>query len=94
VKRAPDGFGSDPDRYRYDVIFLRPPLTATKALKSVSTNPGVDQVSPGTGVLYFSRLISKATQSRLNRIIGLPVYQDMTIRNWNTTSRLLALLEA
>jgi uncharacterized protein (DUF1697 family) len=94
VKRAPDGFGSDPDRYRYDVIFLRPPLTATKALKSVSTNPGVDQVSPGTGVLYFSRLISKATQSRLNRIIGLPIYQDMTIRNWNTTSRLLDLLEA
>ncbi|HSJ83592.1 MAG TPA: DUF1697 domain-containing protein [Acidimicrobiia bacterium] len=93
VNRAPDGFGSDPARHRYDVIFLRPPLTAERAMKSVSTKPGVDQARPGTGVLYFSRLISKATQSHMSRIIGLPVYQDMTIRNWNTTSKLLALLE-
>jgi uncharacterized protein (DUF1697 family) len=93
VNRAPDGFGSDPARYRYDVIFLRPPLSATRAMKDVSTKPGVDQVSPGTGVLYFSRLISKATQSHLNRMVGLRMYQDMTIRNWNTTTKLLDLLE-
>jgi hypothetical protein len=44
--------------------------------------------------LYFSRLAAKASQSQLTRIISLPVYQNMTIRNWNTTSKLLALMDA
>lgn len=93
VERAPAGFGSDPARYRYDVIFLKEPLTAREAMKVVSVKPGVDEAQPGAGVLYFSRLIAKATQSRLSRIVGLPEYQRMTIRNWNTTTTLLRLLE-
>lgn len=93
VAKAPRGFGRLPDEYRYDVIFLKGPVTATEAMKSVSVKPGVDTAHKGKGVLYFSRLISKATQSRLARIVGLPVYQSMTIRNWNTTTRLLALMD-
>lgn len=94
VARAPQGFGSDPDAYRYDVIFLKEPLTAAEAMQSVCTKEGVDTAFAGDGVLYFSRLISKATQSRLTRIITLPVYQSMTIRNWNTTTRLLSMMQA
>jgi uncharacterized protein (DUF1697 family) len=93
VKNAPKGFGSQPAKYRYDVIFVKEPLTAGKAMKSVRTKPGVDTVHVGKGVLYFSRLISKATQSHLPRLVALPVYQSLTIRNWNTTSKLLSLLE-
>jgi len=61
---------------------------------SVLTKPGVDQAHAGVGVLYFSRLISKASQSRLSRIVSLPVYQSMTIRNWNTTTALLKMMES
>ncbi len=93
IARAPDGFGSSPDEYRYDVIFLKEPLTAAVAMESVLTKPGVDQAEAGTGVLYFSRLTSKASQSRLSRIVSMPVYQGMTIRNWNTTTKLLQILE-
>ena len=93
VAKAPKGFGSDQTTYRYDVIFLKDPLTAAKAMKSVWTKEGVDEAHAGKGVLYFSRLISKATQSHLTRIIGMPVYQSMTIRNWNTTTKLLNLME-
>ena len=93
VEGAPRGFGKQPDKFRYDVIFLKEPLTSKEAMKSVSTKEGVDYAYTGIVVLYFSRLISKATQSRLTRIIGLPVYQNMTIRNWNTTTKLLALME-
>jgi uncharacterized protein (DUF1697 family) len=94
VASAPRGFGSDPATYRYDVIFLKEPLGAAGAMKSVTTKEGVDQAFAGKGVLYFSRLISKAAQSHLTRIIGTPVYQSMTIRNWNTTTKLLRLMEA
>jgi len=94
VDRAPRGFGKKPTEFRYDVIFLRPSLSASEAMKSISTNEGVDQAWPGDGVVYFSRLIEKATQSRLSRLVGMPVYQDMTIRNWNTTTKLLELMDA
>lgn len=92
VAEAPWGFGSDPVNYRYDVIFLKEPLTSTEAMQSVSTKDGVDQAFAGIGVLYFSRLISKATQSRLSRIVSMPIYQSLTIRNWNTTTRLLNMM--
>jgi uncharacterized protein (DUF1697 family) len=93
VRKAPRGFGSQPQKYRYDVIFLKEPLTASQAMKSVAVKPGVDAAFIGPGVLYFSRLIARASQSYLTRIIALPIYQSMTIRNWNTTNKLLALME-
>ena len=93
VEEAPNGFGGRPAAYRYDVIFLKDPLTADEAMNSVTANPGVDRVSAGDGVLYFSRLISKAAQSHLSRVVGKPAYQNMTIRNWNTTRKLLELME-
>jgi uncharacterized protein (DUF1697 family) len=94
VDQAPRGFGLEPAKYRYDVIFLKEPLTASAAMKSVRTRPGVDEALPGVGALYFSRLISRASQSQLSRIMSLPIYKHMTIRNWNTTTKLLALMHA
>ncbi len=94
VKRAPKGFGSEPDAYRYDVIFLKEPLTSAEAMKSISVKEGVDEAFAGRGVMYFSRLISRASSSRLTRIVGLPIYQSLTIRNWNTTTKLLSMMEA
>lgn len=93
VQHAPKDFGKDSSKYRYDVIFLKEPLTASNVIKGVPFKEGVDTVHAGRGVLYFSRLISKVTQSRLSKIITLPIYKSMTIRNWNTTTKLLKLLE-
>jgi uncharacterized protein (DUF1697 family) len=93
VNEAPRGFGKDAETYRYDVIFLKEPLTSKEAMKSVSVKEGVDSVHAGKEALYFSRLIAKASSSHLAKIVGLPVYQNMTIRNWNTTTKLLALME-
>lgn len=93
VEGAPRQFGKDAARYRYDVIFLKELVTAKTAMKSMSVKDGVDRAYEGKGVLYFSRLIAKAAQSRLTKIITLPVYQNMTIRNWNTITTLLALMD-
>jgi len=93
VAYAPKHFGTKQNAYRYDVIFLKSPLTTAKAMKKVSLKDGVDQAYAGKGALYFSRLISRAAQSRLSRIISTPEYKYMTIRNWNTTTKLLALME-
>jgi uncharacterized protein (DUF1697 family) len=58
----------------------------------VETRDGVDEAWPGKGVIYFSRLASKASSSRLSKIVALPEYQNMTIRSWSTTSKLATLM--
>jgi uncharacterized protein (DUF1697 family) len=93
VRGAPEGFGADPARFRSDVIFLKPPLTARVAFEQVETREGVDRAWSGTGVLYVERLAARASQSRLAKIVSTPIYPSMTIRNWNTTTELLRLLE-
>jgi uncharacterized protein (DUF1697 family) len=93
VAGAPKAFGRDPAAYRYDVVFLKEPLTPAAAMKGITTKDGVDAVTAGKGVLYFSRPTARATQSRLNRVASIPAYKFMTIRNWNTTTKLLALLD-
>lgn len=92
IENAPPKFGSDIEQYRYDFLFLKPPLTAQDALKEINPKEGVDEVRAAEGILYFSRLISKATQSRLNKLAGTPVYKSITIRNWNTTTKLYEMM--
>lgn len=93
VVKAPKGFGAKPKDYRYNVLFLIPPLTAAEALKNTPLRQDVDQVWAGPGVLYHSRVEAFATKSRLNLIVAMPMYKNITIRNWNTTTKLCNLME-
>jgi len=92
AQEAPKGFGQSPDLYRSDVIFIKSPKTPGDILPTLELKEGVDTASGGSYALYFSRLISGATKSKLNRIILKPEYQYMTIRNWNTTSKLVGMV--
>jgi len=93
VRGAPQGFGADPSGFRSDVIFLKAPLTAATALRDLPTKPGVDEAHGRRGVLYVSRVASRATQSRVGQVAALPMYRNMTIRNWRTTTTLLEMLD-
>ena len=92
VANAPSRFGKSPDRYRYDVVFLDASLHAPDALETIRTRDGVDEATAGPGVIYFSRLISRASQSYLPKLASMPIYKQMTVRNWNTTTKLLSLM--
>lgn len=94
VQKAPAGFGQHPDRFYSDAVFLKAPLTSRRAMGVVRLRDGVDRAWPGTGVVYFERLSERRTQSRLSAIMGTPEYQQMTIRSWSTTTKLLGLLDA
>jgi uncharacterized protein (DUF1697 family) len=94
VSAAPPKFGADPAKYRYDVIFVRAPLRADELQSSISLKDGVDEVVASNGVLYFSRLIARAAESKLPKFINHPAYKRVTIRNWNTTTKLCELMRA
>ena len=94
VQKAPKGFGTQPTKFHSDVVFLKSPLTSAAAMRVVEEREGVDEAHPGRGVVYFSRLSARRTESRMNRIMGTPEYKLMTIRSWATTTKLLELLDA
>ena len=78
---------------RCNVAFLREPVTARHALAEVDVEPQVDSVQEGKGVLYLSTLVTGLKRSRFTKVIGKSIYRHMTIRNYNTCQKLLALLE-
>jgi uncharacterized protein (DUF1697 family) len=91
VSEAPEGFGQQTDIYYSDVAFLID-VKAKEAFDAFELNPEVDAMWLGKGVVYYRRLGAKRTKSRLSKVIGKPVYKSMTIRSWNTTAKLFALL--
>lgn len=93
VSKKPNGFGENPDTYHSDVIFLMG-IKSKDALEVFKPRAGVDTVWTGDGVIYSQRLSALRTKSRLNQIMSTSLYKAMTIRNWNTTVKLLELVEA
>ncbi len=92
VDVAPAGHGGP--ELRSDVMFLKDPAERDAVITALpALDPEVDRAEPGPGVLYFSRVAARASSSRLTRIMSLPVYKRLTVRNWNTTTKLLALLD-
>jgi len=92
VDNKPKGFGDEPDKYYSDAIFLIG-IDASDAMAVFNPREGVDKVWPGNGVIYSQRLGAERTKSRLSRIVGTPAYKSMTIRTWNTTTKLLDILQ-
>jgi uncharacterized protein (DUF1697 family) len=93
VDDRPAGFGSRPDLYHSDVVFLMG-IDAAEAIGVFDPREGVDAVWAGDGVIYSQRLSSQRTRSRLSKIAGTPAYKSMTIRNWKTTTTLLEMVRA
>jgi uncharacterized protein (DUF1697 family) len=92
VDKAPKGFGTEPTKYHSDAIFLMG-IDAAEAMPVFSPREGVDKIWPGDGVIYSQRLSAERTKSRLGKIVGTPPYKSMTIRSWNTTVKLLGLMD-
>lgn len=73
------------------MIYLDGLLDADDIEKLIPIRQGVDQLNSGNKAIYFSRLISEAGKSYLSKIVSLPFYKSVTVRNWNTTVKLQVL---
>ncbi|WP_084104025.1 DUF1697 domain-containing protein [Demequina sp. NBRC 110056] len=93
VHDAPEGFGEAPDTFHSDVAFLRPGVSSADALAAFGIREGVDTAWAGEGAVYFQRLSAERTKSRMSKVVGTPMYADMTIRSWTTTLALVAMLD-
>ena len=76
------------------IAFVKKPATPELVIKEIVLKEGIDSVKKGEGVVYMTSLLSKLTQSGINRIASTKIYQDLTIRNYNTTQKIAKLMEA
>lgn len=85
----------DSAELRSEVFFLKRPLTVEAAMQEMpELREGVDSIAAGPNALYFSRVAAQARRTRITLFMSLPVFKQMTVRSWRTTTRLLELLEA
>ncbi|MFV0485506.1 MAG: DUF1697 domain-containing protein [Candidatus Saccharimonadales bacterium] len=92
IEGAPSDFGAEPDKFRYDVWFLLPPTTAKDITSKIDPREGVDQLYTGRHAIYTSRLTSSMGKSHFSKIMQTPLSDCFTIRNWNTTKKLLEIV--
>jgi uncharacterized protein (DUF1697 family) len=95
VAQAPKEFGKDEGQYRYYVLF---PMgtRVSKAIKEIDVREGIDKAWQGEAAIYYrlpSLTSPNATKSYLNKVAQKPIYAALTMRNWKTTTKLLAILE-
>lgn len=92
IASAPTNHGSD--ELRSEVFFLKHPLTAEGVLAQMpELREGVDSVAPGPGAFYFSRVAAQASKTRITRLMSMPIFQQMTVRSWRTTTRLFDMVD-
>jgi uncharacterized protein (DUF1697 family) len=92
VSEAPAAWEKD-DLRKY-LAFVSPAIPIENVIREFELKEGVDFVEPGPGVVYMSTILSGLTKSRLSRIISKKVYRDMTMRNYDTTRKILALMDS
>lgn len=93
IDDRPKGFGDQPTVFHSDAIFLMG-VPIAEAMTVFDPREGVDAVWPGDGVIYSQRLSAQRTKSRLGKIVGTVPYKSMTIRSWQTTTKLVGMLDA
>jgi len=78
---------------RYYIAFIKEPVTVDVAFAEVEPREGVDFIEKGPGVIYMATLWIDAAKSGITKLIGKKIYKEMTIRNYNTTKKILSLME-
>lgn len=92
VAALPEDWVND-DTYKCDVFFLWPELDSPSILDTVAYDTAVDDVryTPGAFGRHTARTV--AAKSKLVKLVGTPLYKQMTVRNCNTVRKLLQLLD-
>jgi uncharacterized protein (DUF1697 family) len=92
VESLPPDWTGDRD-WRYNVIFLRHSIDSEKILAELPFNTDVEQIVYRPGTLLWSAQVSEISRTNMQKLSSRKIFQDMTVRNLNTTRKLCALME-
>lgn len=75
-----------------DVVFLRPDVDSPEIIDQLGPRPGIEDALYVPGAVIWRIDRKDAARNRLIRIVGTPLYSRVTVRNCNTTRKLLELI--
>ena len=78
--------------WRYNVIFLRHTIDSEKILAELELKKDIEEVVYCPGALFWSAQVSELTRTNMLKLSSRKMYQDMTIRNLNTTRKIYELM--
>jgi uncharacterized protein (DUF1697 family) len=91
VEAMPDDW-ADNASMKCDVVFLQPDVDRSDTLVDLGPRPGIEDALYVPGAIIWRVDRKNATRSRLSKMVGTPLYSRVTVRNCNTTRKLLELL--
>jgi uncharacterized protein (DUF1697 family) len=92
VKQIPKEWKTS-NELRCYIAFLFDSLTTEDAVKEIELKEKVDSLKIGSSVLYLTTIMNQRTKSKFNKLASKKIYKEMTIRNLNTTKKILDLME-
>jgi len=75
------------------VIFLRHTIDSEKILAELEVKQDIEEVVYRPGTLLWSAQVSELTRTNMLKLSSRKMYQEMTIRNLNTTRKLHELMK-
>ena len=92
VESLPQTWTGD-SRWRYNVIFLRHSIDSEDILRELEVKKDIEEVVYCPGALFWSAQVSDLTRTNMLKLSSRKIYQDMTVRNLNTTRKLYELMK-
>jgi uncharacterized protein (DUF1697 family) len=92
VKGLPETWDGD-GRWKYNVIFLRYSIDSENILDGLTPGSEIEQIVYRPGTLLWSARISDLGRTSLHKLPGRKLFQEMTVRNTNTTKKLYELMK-
>lgn len=93
IDAAPKSWGIDDSR-KHNALFLIGPQKPTDVIAQLpELKKQFETVGMGNHSLFWSASKKYLGQTTMMKLASLPIYKQMTVRNANTTRKLLTLLE-
>src|ERR671927_1129632 len=92
VRSLPKSWGGD-SSWRYNVIFLRHTIDSEDILAELPANSEIEEVVYRPGTLLWSAQAEQMNQTKMSKLSSRKKFQDMTVRNLNTTRKLYELMK-
>jgi uncharacterized protein (DUF1697 family) len=90
ISHFPKIFGNP--EWKHNVIFLSSAVDSKSILKKLEIKKDIEENSYHKGVLFWSAKMDKITRSNMLKLSMRAEYKEMTVRNINTTKKILELM--
>lgn len=93
IDAAPKWWGYDKD-WKHNLLVMIHPYDMQETVRAISElKPDIEAIERGKDVLYQSMSLKLFGRTTTGKLAKSPVYKKMTIRNYNTATKLLSLLD-